>query len=165
MGRANQRRRDERRTGGILYRRRATVVFGINGSVVGCDLLRYFRIPNPIDRQILELGRENYRRQRLVMKQQKETHVDDFIDEYTTEPNLLYAKWFLFLHRLPAMQQVHFADFIGKYKLFATWRGNRYRVTGASRLGDVWLTNDFTQSVGYEKRVCVDELDNWRRDD
>ena len=35
------------------------------------------------------------------------------------------------------------------------------RCTGASRLGDVWLTSDFNQEMGYEKRVDVEECSNW----
>lgn len=33
-----------------------------------------------------------------------------------------------------------FRSFFEGKKLFCTWHGERWRVTGASRLGDVWLT-------------------------
>lgn len=65
------------------------------------------------------------------------------------------------LFRLPAILQIDFNEFIGKYKLFCSHNGIRYRVIGASRLGDVWLTRDFTKTVGYEKRVNVMECSNW----
>lgn len=90
-------------------------------------------------------------------------HVDDFITDYDTNPALLYAKWFLFLKRMPALEQAMFAEFIHPYKLFATWKEKRYRVTGASRMGDVWLSADFKREVGYEHRVELEELSEWGR--
>ncbi len=83
------------------------------------------------------------------------THVDDFVEDYTKSN---YARWFLFLKRLPANLQADFAEFIEPFTLYATWKGKRYRVTGASRLGDVWLTSDFKRDTGYEHRVDVDDL-------
>lgn len=89
------------------------------------------------------------------------THVDDWVEDYTEDSGLKYAKWFLFLKRLPATLQVNFDEFIRGYKLFATWKGKRYRVTGASRLGDVWLAKDFERDHGYDHRVDIDELTAW----
>lgn len=86
------------------------------------------------------------------------THVDDFVMDYTDDKSVMYAKWFLFLKRLPATEQAHFDEWIKEYRLFATWKGKRYRVTGASRLGDVWLAKNFNQDHGYDHRVSVDEL-------
>lgn len=49
----------------------------------------------------------------------------------------------------------------GNRKLFCTHNGIRYRVTGASRLSDIYLTQDF-ESCGYEQRgVDVDECSDW----
>lgn len=84
----------------------------------------------------------------------KQTHVDDFIDDYQTD---VYASWFFNLKRLPAMPQFKFVEQINKYKLFCSFDGERYRVTGCSRLGDVWLTKDFSQDTGYQKRVMIDQ--------
>lgn len=85
----------------------------------------------------------------------KETHVDSFVDDYSKDK---YARWFLFLKRLPAAFQADFDEWIKPHKLFCTWKKARYRVTGASRLGDVWLTSNFDQDTGYQHRVAVDEL-------
>lgn len=79
-------------------------------------------------------------------------HVDDFIDRRKTDP---YASFFFMLQRLPASLQFKFAEFIEQYQLYCTYQGERYRVTGASSLGDIWLTQDFSQSTGYRKRVDV----------
>lgn len=93
-----------------------------------------------------------------MSEKKEDTHVDMFVDDYTEDK---YARWFLFLHRLPATLQADFAEWIAPHKLFASWNGIRYRVTGASRLGDVWLARDFFRETGYDHRVSVDELSDW----
>ena len=89
-------------------------------------------------------------------------HVDNFIwDEYSPEPNARYAAWFFMLHRLPAANQMAWQAQIAEYRLFCTYAGARYRVTGASRLGDVWLHSDFKVDVGYEQRVDLADCSDW----
>jgi hypothetical protein len=85
-------------------------------------------------------------------------HVDEFIDRRKTDS---YASWFFSLHRLPATLQFKFAEFIEQYQLYCTYEGLRHRVTGASRMGDVWITRDFKQSEGYQKRVNIDDCSDW----
>lgn len=80
-------------------------------------------------------------------------HVDQFIASSTTDA---YASWFFQLQRMPAIAQSKFAEWIDQYKLFCTYEGNRYRVTGCSRLGDVWLAKDVNQDHGYDHRVNVE---------
>ena len=46
--------------------------------------------------------------------------------------------------------------------LFATYKGERYRVTMASRLGDVGISKSFNQESGYELRVAVEDLSDFR---
>jgi hypothetical protein len=48
------------------------------------------------------------------------------------------------------------------YKLFCLYEGKWWRVTGASRMGDVWLTSDFQRDTGYDKRVFLEECSEWR---
>ena len=88
----------------------------------------------------------------------KDTHIDDWVGDYEQDK---YARWFLFLKRLSAVMQADFEEWIAPFKLFATWKGKRYRVTGASRLGDVWLAKDRGRDSGYDHRVSVDELSGW----
>ena len=85
-------------------------------------------------------------------------HVDEFIQDYQKDK---YARWFFVLHRFPAFMQADFSEWIKPYKLFCTYKGKKYRCTGASRLGDVWLTPDFNREVGYELRVEVEECSEW----
>lgn len=89
-------------------------------------------------------------------------HIDDYIDDYQENA---YAR-FVFNHfRLPAGQMMAFRPWMSQFRLFCTHRGERFRVTGASRLGDVWLTRDFEREDGYEVRgVCVDDCTDWGRE-
>lgn len=86
------------------------------------------------------------------------THVDDFVSDYKQDA---YARWVLLHFRLPATQQNRFWQFMKEHKLFCTYEGARYRCIGASRLGDVWLTSDFSRENGYEKRVDVSKCEDW----
>lgn len=86
-------------------------------------------------------------------------HVDNFIDYNYSEE--CYARWVLNHFRLPAVLKMDFEPFMKEHKLFCTYKDKRFRVIGASRLGDIWLTSDFKRNTGYEKRVDVDECSNW----
>ena len=87
------------------------------------------------------------------------THVDDFVSySYGKEE---YARWFIFLARLTAALKIDWQEYIGQYKLFCTYEGKRYRVTGASRIGDVWLAKDFNRETGYDLRVDLAGCTEW----
>jgi len=92
-------------------------------------------------------------------------HVDDFIDgTFETVPHsgmTNYARWILAHARMPAGLQMAVHKFIKDRKLFCTWNGKRYRCTGASRMGDVWLTSNMEKDHGYDERVSVDEVTEW----
>jgi len=79
-------------------------------------------------------------------------HIDEFIDSPDTNE---YASWFFLLHRQPATLKMKFSKYINALKLFCIYEGKQYRVTGCSRMGDVWITSNFDQDTGYEKRVNV----------
>lgn len=85
-------------------------------------------------------------------------HVDDFIDDPGRDP---YARWIFLLFRLSALNRVQFKPFYGDALLFCTYEGRRYRCTGASRLGDVWLAADFGRDCGYDLRVDVAKCEEW----
>jgi len=98
------------------------------------------------------------------------THIDDWIDygpvnyhklTESEQDEINYARWFLFYKRSPATLQMAFAKAMREHKLFCDYEGVRYRCTGASRLGDVWLTSDLNQDYGYERRVEVLKCSNW----
>lgn len=82
-------------------------------------------------------------------------HVDDYIDDPASDAYA--ASWFEAFRR-PAIDKARKPD---ARKLFATWQGTRYRVTGCSRLGDVWLHSNVNEDCGYQHRVNVDACSNW----
>ena len=88
-------------------------------------------------------------------------HVDDFVSFPPDDHAGKYAAFCLMLYRLPALMKMAFQEWINQYKLFCTYEGKRYRVTGASRLGDVWLAKDFNQESGYDLRVDIDKCSEW----
>jgi len=98
------------------------------------------------------------------------THVDDFIDDYTQDK---YARFVLNFFRMSTVLQMDFEQWTKGYWLYCTWRGGRYRVVGASRLGDVWLKHpgswsatDAPQMAGfYDHRVDVAECSAWSSTD
>jgi len=91
------------------------------------------------------------------------THVDDFIDSGFGKNK--YARWVLNYFRLPAALKMDFAEFMAPHKLFCTYEGKRYRCTGASRLGDVWLAKNLNRDTGYDLRVDVAKCSDWSADE
>ena len=83
------------------------------------------------------------------------THCDDIIEDQT-QPECL--RTFLEYARSPA----HGAFAEGpKPMLFADYKDRRFRVTMASRFGDVGIAQRHNQEFGYDKRVAVDDLSNF----
>ena len=82
-------------------------------------------------------------------------HVDDFIDD--PKSDRYAASWFEAFRR-PAWDKLKEPD---ERKLFATRKGKRYRVTGCSRLGDVWLHDPDYTGMSYKHRVDVTECSEW----
>ena len=85
-------------------------------------------------------------------------HVDQFIEGMDSDK---YASWFFALHRLPAVLKLKFEQWIKQFELYCDYEGQRYRVTGCSRHGDVWLASYLKQEKGYDKRVTVEDCSNW----
>lgn len=94
------------------------------------------------------------------------THVDDWLDkgvmDVMNNPDTAYARFVLVYARMPAWMQSAFSPWMSQFKLFCTYKdGKRYRVTGASRMGDVWLASDHEKTTGYDLRVNVDDCQQW----
>ena len=92
-------------------------------------------------------------------------HVDDFINmpasHWVEDKEVRYATWILSKFRLCETLQAAWQEFYEGRQLYCTYKGKRFRVTGASRLGDIWLHSDFTVDCGYEHRVDVAECSAW----
>jgi hypothetical protein len=95
-------------------------------------------------------------------KRPKHLHVDDWVT-YHSDPKSpeAYAKFFFVLSRLPAGMAGVFHEHTKQFQLYCTYNGKRYRVTGASRLGDIWLSEDLSREVGYNLRVYANEVTDW----
>lgn len=93
-------------------------------------------------------------------------HIDEWIEEVamSNDENAKYAAFFFHLKRLPAVLRMGFESQTKQFKLFCTYAGEKYRCTGASRMGDIWLTSNFEQEIGYEKRVDVELCAGWRKE-
>jgi hypothetical protein len=90
-------------------------------------------------------------------------HVDDFIDAPCSQmsESETYAAWILNHFRFPANLRFKFDKFVKAHKLFATFEGKVYLVTGASRMGDVWLAEDFDRESGYGLRIDINVIQSW----
>jgi len=81
-------------------------------------------------------------------------HCDDYIDDETAPAAL---REYLRVARSPA----HGAFEESHPKLFADYKGSRYRVVMASRMGDVGITPNLRAESGYSARVAVEDLTNF----
>lgn len=92
--------------------------------------------------------------------------IDEWLDQPTWEGKCTsgeaYARFVLEYFRYPAWKISLYKAFMVGHKLFCTYAGTTYRVTGASRLGDVWLARDLERTTGYDYRVSVGDCTEWR---
>ena len=88
-------------------------------------------------------------------------HVDDWLDSPPADENERKAKEWLNEYRKPAILVDR--KWLRENPLFCLYKGRQHRCTGASRFGDIWLTEDLNQEHGYTKRVMITECSNWER--
>lgn len=94
-------------------------------------------------------------------------HADNWIDRPSMTKDsdeVKYAKWCIWHFRMPAVSFYAFEKFIQRDKLFCTYEGKRYRVTGASTMGDIWLNKNFDSDSGYDHRVDYTLCSGWSDD-
>lgn len=96
------------------------------------------------------------KRKKLKQPAREPRHCDDYIEDEAS-PEVL--RLFLERARAPAHGRLQADPFP---TLYADLGGVTYRVTMASRLGDVGITSNFNQDCGYARRVWVEELANFR---
>ena len=89
--------------------------------------------------------------------------VQDWMSSISMEddPDTMYAKCWMNSALVPAIWLGPFKQVMKDMKLFCTYKGKRWRVTGASRLGDIWLISDITKDVSYDERVNVVHCTQW----
>lgn len=75
-----------------------------------------------------------------------------------------YARWVMHQYNVPASMSFDFEKFRRECKLYCTYKDRRYRYSGHSRHGDVWIREDFHSSEGYDLRVNIYELTNFSKE-
>lgn len=125
------------------------------GRVTSADLKNRSRI--------LEIAREAITHLERSIEHAESNRIDAWLDRPTmnASPGEVYARWWLEHARMPAWKQVIYKPVMAQHKLFCTWKGKRWRVTGASSMGDVWLVAHFGCETGYDQRVIVTECSDW----
>lgn len=87
------------------------------------------------------------------------------VSDTMRDKSLAYAHFMFSYFREPAwMKSIH-APFYEGRKLFVDYEGKTWQVTGASRLGDIWLKQLKPLTTAfYDKRIDLDfsKLSNWR---
>lgn len=71
-----------------------------------------------------------------------EASAKKWLDEFCKQPTKKDEKW------------------LERQKVTALWKGKRYHVSGASRMGDVWLRDEGSSNF-YDHRIDVTELSEW----
>lgn len=92
-------------------------------------------------------------------------HIHEWLDENEgklEDPTMKQVWKFLdFKTRSAIHQHVENPDGVKGLSIFCEFQGEKHRVTGASRLGDIWLVTDFSRDTGHNKRVDIDDCDNF----
>lgn len=88
-------------------------------------------------------------------------HCDSYIHDFNAP---MCLRWFLYRHRVPAIDGMLMSQNGIDPKLFADYEGKRVRVVMASRFGDVGITEDLSADHGYSARVAVEDLTNFSSD-
>jgi hypothetical protein len=98
-----------------------------------------------------------------VQQSSDRLHIDNWLYYRlrTSESSEAYAAFVIDNFRKSATWQNSVRPWMSQFKLFATYKGTRYRITGASRLGDVYCQPDFEKDHAYEHRVDVLTLTDW----
>lgn len=86
-------------------------------------------------------------------------HVDHFI--YRGYQKDCYARFVLMHYRQSAAMKIDFWQFMEAFPLYCTCGDYRFRVSGASAMGDVWLSRDFDAVDGYDIRVYWKYCSDW----
>lgn len=89
------------------------------------------------------------------------THIYDWLEEEGTTAAEKKVKEFLDFRTRPAVYQMENRDKIKGLSVFCEYESIKYKITGASRMGDVWLAKNFERESGYDKRVMIDECSNF----
>jgi hypothetical protein len=85
-------------------------------------------------------------------------HIYAWLDrnEKTSDPVTRKVWLFFEYHTKSAMFKSRNRDLLGDLKILCEFEDSQYRITGASRLGDIYLASNLERTVGYDLRVPLD---------
>jgi len=93
------------------------------------------------------------------------THIYDWIESPNTKETTIgeiKTKEFLDFRTTSALYQMENKDLEPKGLCTCLYKQKEYKITGASRLGDVWLATDFERKNGYDLRVSIDDCSEFK---
>ena len=85
-------------------------------------------------------------------------HVDYFIEDETQDS---YARLVFEILRLPAEKFTEVDHILSYHPLYCTYKQARFKVSGCSSMGDVWLVSDPEATHSYDHRVNIMECSEW----
>lgn len=89
------------------------------------------------------------------------THIDDWVREPAKNSTEWAVKAWLAIYRLRPDVRSYFDGTARMARITTTYEGERYKLVGASRMGDVWLAKDPLRVSGYDLRVDVAKCTDW----
>lgn len=92
-------------------------------------------------------------------------HIYDWLDEEKTDLAELKVQEFLDFRTRDAVYQMENRDKINGLTVFCEYKGTKYKITGASRLGDIWLDKNFKRESGYDLRVMIEDCSEFSFED
>ncbi|MBT5491493.1 hypothetical protein HOK00_04205 [bacterium] len=81
------------------------------------------------------------------------THIYDWLEMPSKSIEEEKVREFLDFKTRPAYYQMENKP--PKLKVFCHFDGKKYKITGASTMGDVWLAKDYNGTKGYDLRVSI----------
>ena len=88
-------------------------------------------------------------------------HIYKWLDENVANKEVKKLWDFIDFKTMSALYRSQNKDKEPKYRVLCIYEGRQYRMTGASRLGDVWLNSDRNEDTGYTDRVDIEDCSHF----
>ena len=95
----------------------------------------------------------------------KKLHIYDWLDEEKTDLAELKVQEYLDFRTRAAVYQMENKEKIYGLFVYCEYKGIKYRITGASRLGDIWLAKNLERESGYDIRVMIEDCSEFSFED
>jgi len=87
------------------------------------------------------------------------THIYDWLEMPSKNESEKKVKEYLDFRTRSAMYQIENKQ--PSFDVFCEYKNKKYKITGASRMGDVWLAKDLNRDSGYDERVDIEDCYNF----